>query len=374
MSHKVTHEEFLSRLPKKIKDNFIIKNCYTTSLNRIILEDKLGILYSSKPYDLLSGRYPSIINAINQTDAISKIVKDMFSDLEVCSEYIGHESKILVKDSLGIVYNTTPRELKAGKRPLLYSAVNPTEAFIIKANLVHNNKYNYSKSKYLYGNKKVTIICLNHGNFTQTAVVHLSGQGCPKCGRIEAKNKTTKEESIFIEECKNIYKDKYDYSEVNYKTTKDKIKVICKIHGAFYPIANNHLRGSECPKCSRDNMFHLGYNKTNWINKFLTATGNKMPIVYIIELFDKDTEERFIKIGRSFRSVVKRLGKKPNKSLPYSYKILSIIEGEIGFIYDLEKKLHRDFKKYKYIPFKEFSGYNECFTLDILKDLKYEKI
>lgn len=55
------------------------------------------------------------------------------------------------------------------------------EQFIQKASIVHNNKYNYSKSVYVNNSTKVDIICPIHGIFSQRADAHLSGQGCPKC-------------------------------------------------------------------------------------------------------------------------------------------------------------------------------------------------
>src|SRR5690606_28005755 len=56
-----------------------------------------------------------------------------------------------------------------------------TEEFIKNAYKVHKNKYEYSKVKYKGYNKKVTIICKEHGEFSQTAGHHIRGCGCPDC-------------------------------------------------------------------------------------------------------------------------------------------------------------------------------------------------
>lgn len=56
-----------------------------------------------------------------------------------------------------------------------------TEQFIKEANLIHNNKYDYSKVEYIKANQKVTIICPNHGEFKQTPHHHLNYHGCPMC-------------------------------------------------------------------------------------------------------------------------------------------------------------------------------------------------
>lgn len=55
--------------------------------------------------------------------------------------------------------------------------------FLDKANEIHNSKYNYSKVEYIGTENKVCIICPEHGEFWQTPHRHLSGQGCPLCGR-----------------------------------------------------------------------------------------------------------------------------------------------------------------------------------------------
>ena len=53
--------------------------------------------------------------------------------------------------------------------------------FISKAPLIHNNKYDYSKSIYNGRFSKTTIICPTHGEFEQTIGDHLQGCGCTQC-------------------------------------------------------------------------------------------------------------------------------------------------------------------------------------------------
>ena len=56
-----------------------------------------------------------------------------------------------------------------------------TEQWINKAKEIHGDKYNYSLVEYKNNSEKVTIVCTEHGNFTQAPVNHLSGQNCPGC-------------------------------------------------------------------------------------------------------------------------------------------------------------------------------------------------
>lgn len=48
---------------------------------------------------------------------------------------------------------------------------------------VHKNKYNYEKVVYKNNKSIVTIICPIHGEFSQRASAHISGQGCITCGQ-----------------------------------------------------------------------------------------------------------------------------------------------------------------------------------------------
>lgn len=56
-----------------------------------------------------------------------------------------------------------------------------TEDFIIKANKLHDNIYDYSKVIYTSTHEKVNIICKTHGSFMQSANDHLTGSGCNQC-------------------------------------------------------------------------------------------------------------------------------------------------------------------------------------------------
>lgn len=55
--------------------------------------------------------------------------------------------------------------------------------FILESNDIHKNKYNYDKVDYINVKTKVCIICPIHGEFLQAPGNHLNGQGCPKCKR-----------------------------------------------------------------------------------------------------------------------------------------------------------------------------------------------
>ena len=148
-----------------------------------------------------------------------------------------------------------------------------TEKFIEKSILIHGDKYDYSKVDYKNCDKKVIIICKEHGEFEQTPYCHLKGSICTKCGYILRGIKIKKSWNIeeFIEKATLVHGDKYDYSKVDYKNNNTKVIIICKEHGEFYQIPSSHFRGIGCAKC-------VGKAKSNteeFIKNALLVHGNK---------------------------------------------------------------------------------------------------
>lgn len=119
------------------------------------------------------------------------------------------------------------------------------EEFTQRAIAVHGNEYSYEhvSEKVLYDGK-VCITCKKHGDFFQYTGNHLAGSGCPIC--YGTHKKTTEQ---FIEEAKRIHGDKYDYSKTVYTNSKEKVTIICPIHGEFQQEASSHLKGLGCGKC-----------------------------------------------------------------------------------------------------------------------------
>lgn len=128
--------------------------------------------------------------------------------------------------------------VKCSKKYLIYDQ----ESFIARAQVVHGNKFNYDSVVYEAFHKKIGITCPNHGIFFQTPECHLRGyNGCRKCETI-----TT---DIFVTKSRGIHGDKYRYSKTDYKFTKEKVVITCKVHGDFSQTPNNHLKGNGCPSC-----------------------------------------------------------------------------------------------------------------------------
>jgi very-short-patch-repair endonuclease len=128
-----------------------------------------------------------------------------------------------------------------------------TELFINKANVIHNNLYNYSKVNYINADTPITIICNDHGEFQQIPDIHINRKcGCPKCSNNVKLNLIE-----FIEKANKIHNDKYDYSKVNYTNNRNNIVIICIQHGEFTQIPFVHLLSHGCPSCINKTEFKL---------------------------------------------------------------------------------------------------------------------
>ena len=58
----------------------------------------------------------------------------------------------------------------------------------------------------------------------------------------------------FIEQSKKIHQNKYDYKFVDYVNATKKVVIVCPIHGQFKQKASSHLAGFGCSKCSYEIM------------------------------------------------------------------------------------------------------------------------
>lgn len=124
-----------------------------------------------------------------------------------------------------------------------------TNAFLAKADLVHGNIYDYSEVNYIRFNLPVVIICRKHGAFLQRPDKHLQGCGCQKCGKDKISNANHGDLESFIKKAQEVHGNRYDYSESEYHSSKENIRIICHQHGPFRQSPNNHLQGKGCPAC-----------------------------------------------------------------------------------------------------------------------------
>lgn len=120
--------------------------------------------------------------------------------------------------------------------------------FLERSNSKHNYKYIYPE-EYDGKDKKIRIICREHGDFHQTANDHMRGQICPDCALDDRR--------LTLDEIKNIlhkvHDNEFDYSLLQYSSTltSGEIPIICKKHGIFNQNFKGHRVGGKCPTCNK---------------------------------------------------------------------------------------------------------------------------
>lgn len=230
------------------------------------------------------------------------------------------------------------------------------EEFIEKAKDAHDNKYDYSKAIYIKSTEKVEIICKKHGSFWQRSSEHIKGKGCNKCS--PTRKKETKE---VIEEFKQAHRDFYDYSLVDYKNNRTKVKIICPKHGEFKQRPKQHKRGEGCYYCGIEKSASNIINGKGFYSKKRAERHKKKwsgikANLYYVKITTE--EESFYKIGVTTWSIEDR----------FKY-----LKGDLDIIYSLESNLYEVclkedtiLKKYndlQYIPSTKMNhGNTECFS------------
>ena len=135
-----------------------------------------------------------------------------------------------------------------------------TKKFIRESLRVHGDKYDYSNVVYVKTKEKVEIVCRveGHESFWQAPTKHLSGQGCPICGKEkQIKNHTLTTEE-FIEKANIMHGiGKYNYSKVKYVNANTEVIIICPKHGEFLQTPHTHLSGHGCPMCKYERLSNL---------------------------------------------------------------------------------------------------------------------
>lgn len=226
------------------------------------------------------------------------------------------------------------------------------ESFIEKAKGVHGDKYDYSLVEYMNTSSKVTIICPKHGSFLQTPDSHLRGKGCLSCATISRSKKQSLTVDEFIEKAVEVHGSRFDYSMVEYKNARSKVKIICPIHGVFMQKPDSHVRGSGCPSCANELS---GWNKSDWRRAAFASKNFYGFKVYVIRCFND--HECFFKIGRTYNSLGRRFN-----GIPYRIEVLREITGDADTIFRLEIDLHRLNRQNKYEPKINFKGKHECYS------------
>jgi len=178
---------------------------------------------------------------------------------------------------------------------------------------------------------------------------------------------------FFINQAKEIHGDLYDYSKVEYVRLRDKIKIICSIHGEFTQLAGSHLIGKKCARCSQHSE-KCTLRKENCKGHYTFKSAeknkekflNKKATLYLVKLLGED--EVFYKVGVT----TCRRYKERTSSLPKVYKkeIIAYFSVPLYHAIIIEQTLLENFNHLTYCPKIYFGGHKECLSVNPLEELQ----
>ncbi len=105
-------------------------------------------------------------------------------------EYVNNKTKVCIVCPIhGEFWQQPGRHILGQGCPKCANEYSPTtEEWIKKAQAVHGDRYNYSKTVYTNTTTKVCVICPKHGEFWAYPNNHLHGNGCPNCRKSKLEN------------------------------------------------------------------------------------------------------------------------------------------------------------------------------------------
>lgn len=189
------------------------------------------------------------------TDSALKKIKDMWGDRVIVPDdfvYLGVDELHKFVCPVHGEFRRTFYVITHTKNPCGDCAPNnrkSPEEILLRFRLAHGSRYSYPNfHKNYMPNRRIEILCADHGIFKQSCYEHSNGAGCHEC----AKDKRAITINRFLFDSIKEHGDRYEYSLIypDYKNTKSMVKIICKKHGIFDQLAGDHRRGVGCPKCN----------------------------------------------------------------------------------------------------------------------------
>lgn len=359
MSGKQTQEIFLEKATKVHGDKYdYSKVVYEGSQIKVDIICKMHGTFLQSPANHIRGQGCRACGSERNRIASKELTKDFISAVSIIhngkysysklmSEY--RTERIVVGCPIHGDFEISSASHKSGRgckkcgvETVSIKTRHSTDEFIKLSNLVHDNKYNYSKTNYINSSTKVTIICPTHGDFTVQAGSHQSGIGCKTCGIESTKTKRRSTLQHFEIIASKVHSNFYDYSNIsNYTNDTTPIEIICPLHGLFLQTPSAHKAGKGCVQCNPG-----GYSKSIRGNFYILRSDN------------------ITKVGITNKLPSIR-ARKINNSSNLNFKVDFIISDDNGDVAFKIEQACKIWLSQRYVGVdKIFDGYTECF-LDV---------
>jgi predicted RNA-binding Zn-ribbon protein involved in translation (DUF1610 family) len=274
MPKKLTNEQFIERATKLHNGTYTYgKTKYINNTTKVIVNCKEHGDFETIPNNHININKPTGCrkcadnkNGENKRISVDDFIKKsnaVHDSKYLYSKviYVNCDTKVIItcKSCDGDFEQTPDKHIyakhgcpKCGITKNANSRKKSVDEFIMKSNIIHNNKYNYNKVIYVNSHTKVIINCIEHGDFEQTPKEHRKS-GCQKCGHLRIGDSKRSNVNVFIEKAREVHGDTYNYDAFEYKGNNIKGEISCKSHGAFMQTASDHINSkSGCPECGKE--------------------------------------------------------------------------------------------------------------------------
>jgi len=202
---RMTLEEFINKANTIHNNNYdYSKVNYINSNLPVIIICKIHGEFRQNPHNHLAGYNCIECGKINRANMRRYTNKKFIEKANIVHNLKYDYSKVnYIKSALPIIiicknhgeFNQSPNtHLQGigcnycGRESTSEKLKSNTETFIEKANKLHGDKYDYSKTIYNKVHENIIIICKIHGEFIQRPSIHLNSNGCKRCSPISYSN------------------------------------------------------------------------------------------------------------------------------------------------------------------------------------------
>jgi len=233
-----------------------------------VICNRCGKIFHSKPNWILSGHGCKHCEAIKKYlgKDILKKTKEIYGDEYVFPD-ISPDKEYWIKDYTTMVCkvhgNTRKRidKILLGNKCTACGKLTGSKMKKISVNEAKkrleklcDNSLDYNIDEYENTQKPIHFACKKCGKiFTRDLNSLINNNKCPYCKKEEISKNRTKTTEEYIEQCRKLYGNAYDYSDTIYIASDKKITAKCNECGKYFSVeANSHLQGHGCPNHYRN--------------------------------------------------------------------------------------------------------------------------
>lgn len=163
-------------------------------------------------------------------------------------------------------YNPAEVLLEVGKRDREWTS-QKWAGYLKKLNKRHKEKYDFSNSKWSWGQKNIIYLCPEHGERTGDLYNLLKGHGCSLCAGVE------KTIEMVVERSRQRFGNQFNFSNSIFKGMAVEMEIICKTHGSMHITPEKHFWLSKgCRECGGKSE---DFSSQNFLKKAQSKFGNR---------------------------------------------------------------------------------------------------